>query len=516
LSIYNASGSLVRFDADSGFGGDAFISYTPSTTGTYYIAPEALFAGTGTYTVQILEMINSDDAWAMYGLTTSLLPLGGTYAGNVDHIRDGDYVQLDMVAGQTYQIDVRGSSSGVGTLSNPYLSILLPNSFTVVGVDNDSGVGSDAQIMFTATVTGRHNVAVEAADNGTGSYVVSFAQASPPVEDYTATTATTGSVAVGGTMASTIGTAADVDWIRVTLTAGTLYQFDGRGAGSTGGTLADPTLSLLNSSGTAIRADNDSGTGADSRILYTPTTSGTYYLAMRSTSATATGTYTVAATANPDDYTATVATSGTVSAGATASGVIETAGNRDWFRTTLTVGTLYSFELRGTASGSGLRWTDSSLVLRDDNGSVVTSDTESGLGASARLTFSPTRTGTYFLDALPYSTGVGSYTLSVITGSAQQAPAIAEETDPDLTLSGLAAVTAPPSVDLGDVSHAGEPSDPGMEITPAGHRYEELTAPPPDMFFASPEDQHRLESAVRLERLLLTQPSNPFGLLALG
>ncbi|HCS70124.1 MAG TPA: hypothetical protein DIW51_09170, partial [Rhodospirillaceae bacterium] len=57
------------------------------------------------------------------------------------------------------------------------------------------------------------------------------------------------------------------------LTAGTQYTFT-----MTAGTMLDPYLWLLNSSGTAI-VTNDDASGLNSAITYTPTASGTYYIA---------------------------------------------------------------------------------------------------------------------------------------------------------------------------------------------------------------------------------------------
>lgn len=113
--------------------------------------------------------------------------------------------------------------------------------------------------------------------------------------DYAASTSTTGTVAVGGSRTGIIEAAGDVDWLSVSLTAGATYQIDVRGAASNGGTLTDPFLALRNANGALLVDDDDSGTGLDSQLTYTPTASGTYYIAASAYS-TSTGTYTVAVT----------------------------------------------------------------------------------------------------------------------------------------------------------------------------------------------------------------------------
>ena len=101
-------------------------------------------------------------------------------------------------------------------------------------------------------------------------------------DDYSASTSTTGVVLVGGSAAGTIETSGDLDWFAVTLVAGTTYQFDLQG-------LPNPALHLQNASGGPITSGSNS-------ITYTPSTSGTFYLACAE-SDNAVGNYTVSATA---------------------------------------------------------------------------------------------------------------------------------------------------------------------------------------------------------------------------
>ncbi|NVN88815.1 MAG: DUF4214 domain-containing protein [Rhodopseudomonas sp.] len=112
------------------------------------------------------------------------------------------------------------------------------------------------------------------------------------VDDYAANTGTVGRVTVGGSATGTIETAGDNDWFRVNLTAGTTYTINLQGNASGHGTLADPYLTLYNSSGQAIASDDDSGTGYDSLLTFTPTASGSYYVGASAYSS-GTGTYSV-------------------------------------------------------------------------------------------------------------------------------------------------------------------------------------------------------------------------------
>src|SRR5262245_60789019 len=68
----------------------------------------------------------------------------------------------------------------------------------------------------------------------------------------------------------------DQDWYAVTLTAGQTYTFALSGFGV--GALSDAYLRLLNSSGTQVAFDDDSGPLAASKLTFTASTSGTYYV----------------------------------------------------------------------------------------------------------------------------------------------------------------------------------------------------------------------------------------------
>ncbi|MGE3475554.1 MAG: pre-peptidase C-terminal domain-containing protein [Rhodospirillaceae bacterium] len=486
-------------DDDSGAGTDSQILYTATATGTYYIAAKGFDGEQGTYTIAVGTTSTADD-YSANSNTTGAVTVGGSATGRLETSTDADWFAVTLTAGQSYRIDLRGAATGGGTLADPLVRVRSPSGVSYAS-DDDSGTGLDAQLTYTAAYTGIHYIEASTPGTGTGTYTLSVT-ASPSSEDYAASAATTGAVTVGGTLASTVGTAADVDWIRVSLTAGTLYRFDARGSASSGGTLADPALQLLNSSGTVLVADNDSGTGADSRIMFQAAASGTYYLAVRSNSPTATGTYTVAATANPDDYAANTGTTGTVAVGSSVEGLVETAGDRDWFRTTLTANTTYTIRLSGTATGSALRWTESQFYIRDASAFQLATATNSGLGASAVLTYTPSATGTYIIDTLAYSSGVGGYTLSVTAGSAS--------TTGSLTEDDLAAITAPPAIML---------DEPPLQLARATTVFVDdsfvaiLTLPPPDLFAPPAEPQNPFMVNTPFDQLFQQEIGNPYTLL---
>ncbi|MFC4346974.1 reprolysin-like metallopeptidase [Kordiimonas lipolytica] len=98
--------------------------------------------------------------------------------------------------------------------------------------------------------------------------------------DITNDLTTTASVAEGEEFEGAIESVGDEDWIAVTLTAGVTYGFSLRGLLSNNGTLEDPYIKgIYDSNGNSLGVeDDDSGDGRESLLVFTPDTSGTYYI----------------------------------------------------------------------------------------------------------------------------------------------------------------------------------------------------------------------------------------------
>ena len=95
-----------------------------------------------------------------------------------------------------------------------------------------------------------------------------------------ATLQTTHSVDVGGTVTGTVDENRDMDAFRVTLVAGTTYEFELIGRSGFGeDTLPDPVIvGLLDPSGGMLPGtrDDDSGMGTNSRMRFVAQESGTH------------------------------------------------------------------------------------------------------------------------------------------------------------------------------------------------------------------------------------------------
>ena len=88
------------------------------------------------------------------------------------------------------------------------------------------------------------------------------------------------SVTVGGSATGTIEEEGDVDFFAVELEAGVTYQIDLEGSRTGEGSLIDPFLTgVFNSDGVPVANSNDDGgVSTNSRITFTPSESGTYFI----------------------------------------------------------------------------------------------------------------------------------------------------------------------------------------------------------------------------------------------
>ena len=130
---------------------------------------------------------------------------------------------------------------------------------------------------------------------------------------------------------------------------------------------------------------------------------------------TSTQTYTV--TVTRDDFPADTTTTGQVDVGGSVTGTIEIGDDQDWFAVDLEAGTRYQIDLEGVPTGRGTLADPILQAIRDSSGIVVSLNTyndDGGVGANARYTYTPVRTGTRHLVASAVSGSVGTYTLSVI------------------------------------------------------------------------------------------------------
>ena len=293
--IHDADGDLIAGTKDSsGSLGDSRVFFTPEDTGTYYVAAGAAADTTGSYTLSVINYSSVVDDYAAETGTRGAVAVGGSATGEIDYADDRDWFAVDLEAGESYQIDMRGSTSGDGTLYGPKLiGIHDAEGDLIHGTwarDGGVGVYPNSRVTFTAEEAGTYYVEAAGNKNQTGTYTLSVTHLT---DDYEAGTDTTGTVDVDGSMRGEIEIPNDRDWFAVELDADKTYRIDMKGSETGHGTLYNPNLyGVRDADGDPIEygvRDADgvliSGTRINeldwvhnSRVFFTPEDTGTYYV----------------------------------------------------------------------------------------------------------------------------------------------------------------------------------------------------------------------------------------------
>lgn len=434
LRLLDATGTRVAQDDDSGSGTESFLRFTADARGVFYVSAEGFGTGTGTY---LLTAERLSDAIAENTTTNARIRPGQQRSSAIETAGDEDWFAIDLRAGQTYTIELLGDLSTGSPLADPFLrGIHDATGRLIAGTANDDYGGTyNAQVTFTAGETARHYISAGAFGSFTGSYILSvetLGGGSPTGGDSVADDAAgAGAVAPGATgEQGSIDFARDIDWFRVRLVEGVRYEINLLGAPTGDGTLTDPLFwGVHDAAGNVIAgtADDDSGTGTNSRTFFTPEETGFYFLAAAGYY-NFTGTYlltverTGASSEVPDDVT----TDAVLPVGRFYDGEIETAGDVDWIRVRLAPNRAYEVELSGTDSGGGTLSDPFIEGIYDAAGNAIpdTSDHDGGTGGDALVTFTAPERGVYYVAAASDGSATGTYKLQVRTGTDDEAPRI--------------------------------------------------------------------------------------------
>ncbi len=240
-------------------------------------------------------------------------------------------------------------------------------------------------------------------------------------DDYSDNRETTGNITPGASVKGEIGSGSDIDWFRVELTKGKTYVIELKGRDTVDGTLGNPYLRGIYDSGGNYIDDTSNiySTKEDdnynrhwsynARVVFTPETTGTYYIAADSDGGDTwqkRGTYTLSIT--DDDYSDNRETSGDISAfssvlsagtSVTTTGEITSGSDIDWFKVSLRTGKHYLITLKGKDSGDGTLDDPYLGGLYDSSGNLIdgTADDNSGVGDNAYVKFAPETAGTYYI-----------------------------------------------------------------------------------------------------------------------
>ena len=393
-------------DNNSGIGRNSRKLFTPEASGTYYIGVGHSGGSyvTGTYRLSVTDAANEYSADTG---TTGTVAVGGSVTEAIQFRGDEDWFAVTLEAGQLYRIDLEGSPTNAGTLTNPILrGVYDDNANLVGGADNDGGAGRNSRGFFEPETDGVYYISAEGVDHYAGTYRLSLAEVEDDYRDYTNTT---GAVTVGGSATGEIDHPGDQDWFKVTLQAGTTYAISLQGDEI----LDTPVIrGVHDANGRRI----GSTLSYEGRLSFEPQADGDYYISAGGYGRQ-TGSYRVsvrATTTREDDHPANTGTTGRVTVGGSTTGNAEFVGDVDWFAVTLEARTRYVFVLEGASTGDGTLRDPYLRGVYDASGRAVPGVTGDGRGfeLTSRILFEPESGGTYYVAAGGVRKAVGSYRLS--------------------------------------------------------------------------------------------------------
>ena len=124
--------------------------------------------------------------------TSARAAVGGSTQGDIESVLDQDWFAVELVAGRTYTMNLRGSRTNDGTLYDPFIRGIFDSDGDWIRgtLDDNGGEGLNSHLVFTADESGTYYVAASAASHHLGTYTLE-------VLDTSADDARTGAIDLG-------------------------------------------------------------------------------------------------------------------------------------------------------------------------------------------------------------------------------------------------------------------------------------------------------------------------------
>ena len=170
---------------DQSWGASSRILFTPDENGTYYIVAGASTRlmptepyRSSTYASYELSVGEFTDDYSSDTETTGSVTVGASATGEINVSDDRDWFAVELEADTRYRVDLEGSSTDQGTLSDPYLRAIrnedgdyLPGTY-----NNDGGSGRNSQVHFTPEEAGTYYIEASGEGDATGTYTLSVVE----------------------------------------------------------------------------------------------------------------------------------------------------------------------------------------------------------------------------------------------------------------------------------------------------------------------------------------------------
>jgi serralysin len=111
--------------------------------------------------------------------TAYAIEAGQLFQGEIHSVGNRDWVRVDLEEGVTYEVDLKGVASGVGTLADPVMA-LYNSSGTYLTGNDDGGAGNESHLSYTPLTSGTYYLMARGYASSTGTYHLSVTPNLPP------------------------------------------------------------------------------------------------------------------------------------------------------------------------------------------------------------------------------------------------------------------------------------------------------------------------------------------------
>ena len=378
-TILNSGGDPLATDDNSGAGMNFDVSYMTPSAGTYYVRVVSEGSATGRYTLTVTFI--ADDHGNERASATRATS-GTAIDGNIETGDDEDYFSI-QVTGTNDLVTLRATTTGMtNTIGTIYDS--MGNQLAT-----DDNSGEDMNFDVSAQIPGPGStfyIKVASEGTATGEYSLTVTTTNT---DHGNTRATATPLTGGQPVATGERIAGDIDYFSIQV--------------------SDVGVLRVSTTGTNLAGRvYDSGGNAVSGLLFTIspgfsvpiTSSGTYYIELRSIS----GTYTL--TVGLPDHGNQRAFATPVASGTPITGHIQTSDDEDYFLIVVPG----SSTLTAVSTGS----VDTIGYLYDTDGTTqLATNDDDGEGGNFSISQSITTAGTYYVRVIGKGTATGRYSLTL-------------------------------------------------------------------------------------------------------
>jgi hypothetical protein len=196
LLLANGSGTIIAQDDDGGLGRSSMITFTPTTTGTYYLYASSWYhedptapgypdyRDVGGYTIDMWQADAATDAPATIAGAVAI-GLGTTY-GHLNTAGDKDMYKVQLNAGEFYTFTYAGGIAGGSEYPNPVAgdNIGILRLYDANGVQIAAAVNYETGLSLIPETTGTYYLRIEGYDaTMTGGYTLDFTSVNPADHD---------------------------------------------------------------------------------------------------------------------------------------------------------------------------------------------------------------------------------------------------------------------------------------------------------------------------------------------